>query len=108
MQNYSQGSTGYKAPNEEELLGSAKALLREGGWGSFLHARLHLTHVFTGWRIGASLPQTPEKLAALTLGGCISMPTQDEFTTFIKTSESKVLKRPCEFSVCWNPLQVRG
>lgn len=45
-----------KAPKRQELLGSAKVLLREHGWNSSLPAWIFLTLVFTeGWRTGVFL-----------------------------------------------------
>lgn len=37
--------------------------------------------------------QTPGELAALSLGDCISMPTYEGFSSFIKTSESTASTR---------------
>lgn len=38
----------------------------------------------------AQLTQTPGKLAALSVGDCISVPTSERFSSFIKTVEKRV------------------
>lgn len=53
--------------------------------------------------------QTLKELAALSLGDCISMSTDEGFYSFIKTSDStEDSKRPREFSVTCYLLPIRG
>lgn len=75
------------------MLGSAKVRLREHGWNSSLSAWISLTLCSQKDEelesFSAQLTQTPGELAAVFLDDCISMPTHERFSSFIKTVENR-------------------
>lgn len=86
-----------EAPKRGELLGSAKAQLKECGWkfspslaipNPCVHKKDEELESFS-----AQLTQAPGELEALSLEDCISMPTHERFSSFIKTVENRVRAR---------------